>query len=416
MIIKVGNAADILTELHTHYAIKDLWSNQETWNGWTYEHDKAVKRCCKAYNISWHEPVQNLVVPWLYDRDGCAVHWYNQMKQPVIDKHLSLATVEVLIDVLSSHTELRLSEDGLRNLQKGRHTQGFTLLNSVLYEQGESYTKEMSPTVNAFESYSRFSAHLAFGALSIRKVFQAYQKRAHYIKQMPHGQKGQWPSAMLSFSEWLNWHCHFIQKLKDELRIEFKNIHSAYDYLREHDFKNDYFEACKVNITGYEMVDACISDLIAWLNFPMWTMVIIFASYHLWLQWRKPELYLLNLFAYYDPGIHYSQAQVQSGTTEISAIRIYKPIKQGINRDPEGVFISHWIPELREMNQGFIHIRWQAAWQMNGYTIPIAHEKTARKSAAEKLYGLRKNSIMHKDTVQKLLANMTVVSLICKVQ
>ena len=195
-MIKVGNAIDVLEKLHECYSIDGLWSHQETWNGWTYARDNAVKRWCKSRNILWHEPVQNGVVRRLDDRDGWAARWYHQIKKPLIDKPLNLTTVEVPSDVLPSYTDLGLTEDGATDLQKGGRIEGFKLLNSFLYERGEDYTKEMSSPVTAFESCSRISAHLAFGTLSMREVFQACEKRNQEIKQMPYGGKGKWPSAM----------------------------------------------------------------------------------------------------------------------------------------------------------------------------------------------------------------------------
>jgi deoxyribodipyrimidine photo-lyase len=406
LIIKVGNAVDVLENLHTRHPIEVLWSHQETWNGWTYERDKTVKRWCKSHNIPWHGPVQNGVIRCLDDRDSWAERWYHQMKQPLIDKPLNLQAIEESTDALPSYTELRLTENGLHDLQKGGRSEGLKLLHSFLYERGEGYTKEMSSPATAFESCSRFSAHLAFGTLSMREVFQVCEKRTQDIKHMPRGEKGKWSSAMRSFSGCLRWHCHFMQKLEDEPRIEFENMHTAYDSLREHAFNSDYFVAWKSGMTGYPMVDACMRALIAtgWLNFCMRAMVMSFASYHLWLHWRKPVLHLANLFTDYEPGIHYSQVQMQSGTTGINAIRIYNPIKQGVDHDPEGVCMRHWIPERRAMDQKFIHASWQASSQMNGYPMPIIDEKTARKSAAEKLYGLIKNNTTHKETAQKIVS------------
>ncbi|MDC0864720.1 FAD-binding domain-containing protein [Rickettsiaceae bacterium] len=407
LIIKVGNAVGVLEELHECHSIEILWSHQETWNGWTYARDKAVKRWCKSHNILWHEPVQNGVVRRLDDRDGWAARWYHQMTMPLIDRPLNLKTVKgIPIEVLPRYDELNLRRDISSEIQKGGCIEGLKALNSFLYERGEKYTKEMSSPVTAFASCSRLSAYLAFGALSMREVFQACEKRNHEIKQMPRGQKGKWPSAMRSFLGRLRWHCHFIQKLEDEPRIEFENMHPAYDGLRENDFNNDYFEAWKSGMTGYTMIDACIRALTAtgWLNFRMRAMVMSFASYHLWLHWRKPALHLANLFTDYEPGIHYSQVQMQSGTTGINAIRTYNPIKQGVDQDPEGVFIRHWIPELREMDQEFIHTPWQAASQMNGYPMPIIDEKTARKAAADELYGLRKNNTTHKEVAKKIVS------------
>ena len=406
LIIKVGNATDVLEDITKRHNTNALWSHQETWNGWTYARDKAVKRWCKSHNIPWHEPVQNGVVRRLNDRDGWAARWYHQMKKPLIYKPLKLQAIKETTDALPSYRELSLNEDGVHDLQKGGRTEGLKLLHSFLYERGEGYTKEMSSPVTAFESCSRLSAHLAFGTLSIREVFQACERRNQEIKQMPRGAKGKWPSAMRSFSGRLRWNCHFIQKLEDEPRIEFENMHPAYDGLRGDDFNEEYFEAWKAGMTGYPMVDACMRALTAtgWLNFRMRAMVMSFASYHLWLHWRKPALHLANLFNDYEPGIHYSQVQMQSGTTGINAIRIYNPIKQGIDQDPDSVFIRHWIPELQEMDQAFIHTPWQAASQMNGYPMPIVDEKTAHKAAADKLYGLRRNNATHKETAKKIVS------------
>lgn len=47
-------------------------------------------------------------------------------------------------------------------------------------------------------------------------------------------------------------------------------------------------------------------------------------------------------------------------TIGINSIRIYNPIKQGIDHDPVGTFIRRWIPELRDINQEYIQMPWQA--------------------------------------------------------
>lgn len=404
LVIKVGNAVDILQLMHQRYNIQALWSHQETWNGWTYERDKQVRKWSSANNILWQEPVQNGVIRRLKSRDGWAARWYTQMSKPMVLTPKKLLAIHEISDVLPTLQQLGLRDDGCVMRQKGGRSAGLKLLNSFLLERGEGYTQEMSSPVTAFDSCSRISAHLAFGTLSMREVFQASEARSQQIKNMPFGTKTKWSKAIRSFSGRLRWHCHFIQKLEDEPRIEFENMHPACNGLRENDFNPDYFAAWKAGKTGYPMVDACMRALTAtgWLNFRMRAMLMSFASYHLWLHWRESAIHLATLFTDYEPGIHYSQAQMQSGTTGMNSIRIYNPIKQGLDHDPDGRFIRKWIPELANMPQEFIHAPWKAPSQMSGYPMPIVDETIARKAAASILYGLRKN-FEYKETTRKIV-------------
>ena len=173
--------------------------------------------------------------------------------------------------------------------------------------------------------------------------------------------------------------------------------------MRERDFNREYFEAWKAGKTGYPMVDACMRALNAtgWINFRMRAMLMSFASYHLWLHWRETSLHLARMFTDYEPGIHYCQAQMQSGTTGINSIRIYNPIKQGIDQDPNGEFIRRWVPELADMDADLIHTPWKAESKLNGYPLPIVEESTARKEAAARLYALRK-SPGHRDQAKQV--------------
>jgi deoxyribodipyrimidine photo-lyase len=104
------------------------------------------------------------------------------------------------------------------------------------------------------------------------------------------------------------------------------------------------------------MVDACMRALHAggWINFRMRAMLMSFASYHLWQHWREPALHLARLFLDFEPGIHFPQAQMQSGTTGINAVRIYSPVKQVRDHDPEGRFIRRWCPELAAVPDSYL--------------------------------------------------------------
>lgn len=123
------------------------------------------------------------------------------------------------------------------------------------------------------------------------------------------------------------------------------------------DFCQEYYDAWCQGRTGFPFVDACMRCLIdcGWLNFRMRAMLVSFATYNLWLDWKKIAGHLARVFLDYEPGIHYPQLQMQAGTTGINAMRVYNCTKQGKDQDPNGVFIRKYVPELRNVPLEYIH-------------------------------------------------------------
>jgi deoxyribodipyrimidine photo-lyase len=167
-------------------------------------------------------------------------------------------------------------------------------------------------------------------------------------------------AGLSGFLSRLYWHCHFIQKLESEPAIEWRNMHRGYDDLREQAFNLEYFEALKDARTGWPMVDACVVMLreTGWLNFRMRSMLVSVAAYPLWLHWRPVGEWLATQFLDYEPGIHWSQLQMQSGTTGINTTRVYNPIKQAQDHDPHGVFVRRWLPYMREVPDTWLFEPW----------------------------------------------------------
>jgi len=388
LAVLVGSATDIFDRLNSQYQINTIFSHQETWNLWTYDRDKTVKSWAIDNKVAWTEIPRNGVIRNLGNRDGWSRKWYFAMSAPLTSAPSKIKSIKINSDTIPEASHLNLSPKQPISSQIATRSAAIDTLNSFLNLRGHNYTFEMSSPITAETSCSRISPYLAFGQISVR---EAYQITEIYARGLGDNDKKH-SKSLKSFLSRLRWHCHFMQKLEDQPSIETRTLHTSFEKLRPSLSDNKVLEAWETGMTGYPMIDACMRYLntTGWLNFRMRAMLVSFASYHLWLDWRFTAKHLAQQFLDYEPGIHYSQIQMQSGTTGMNSIRIYNPIKQGMDQDPDGDFIKQWVPELRNLPAQFVHQPWLIKDGSLNYPKPIVDEKLARAVAKEKIYSLKK--------------------------
>lgn len=371
LLLRRGEAVEQLDRLHRETGFVRLWSHEETGQRVTFDRDLRVARWCRDRGIVWEERRQDGVVRRLARRDGWAERWARRMS----------GRMEPPPQVLGPGRPTGLASEGVlgpeslglgpvipSGWQVGGETVAREVLGSFLEDRGVGYRTEMSSPLTAATACSRISPYLAWGCVSMRTVHQAALQRQEALgwrRSAGEPVDRRWSGALSSFQARLRWHCHFMQKLEDEPRIEFENFNRAYDGLREAFTESEEgqlrLEAWRQGRTGFPLVDACLRSVRAtgWLNFRMRAMVMSVASYHLWLHWRPTAIHLARCFLDFEPGIHFSQAQMQSGTTGINTVRIYNPTLQALEHDPQGVFIRRWVPELAAVPDAFLAEPWR---------------------------------------------------------
>ena len=357
--VVTGEVTDVLSRLMALAPFDALYAHEETGNAVTYRRDLAVGRWCRAHGVDWVETAQFGVVRRLPSRQRWQSQWAAHTRAPVWPTPETLQPVPLpwREPAMPRADQLGLQDADPPQRQRGGRAQALAVLHAFLGERSAQYRGGISSPLRAPTACSRLSPYLALGCLSLREVVQATQ---HHLAQLP-PEAARQRQGLSAFMSRLVWHCHFIQKLEDEPELEWRNLHRGYDGLRDEAAHPEHLQALMQGRTGWPMVDACVAMLreTGWLNFRMRAMLVSVAAYPLWLHWRPVGLWLARQFLDYEPGIHWSQLQMQSGTTGINTTRVYNPIKQAHDHDPQGHFVRRWLPAMRRVPDAWLFEPWR---------------------------------------------------------
>ena len=326
-----------------------------------------------------------------FDRDTWSKNWNHIMNSDLlgVPKPSNNKDRLNLIGFSDFKNEISCEFSGLSNIQEGGTSKAKELLETFLDQRCKGYRIKMSSPSQSEESCSRLSPHFTYGSISIRQVYQQLNKMLPELNNK---------KDLYSFKKRLYWHCHFVQKLHTEPELEFYSMHRMCDDLRP-DYDDEIIEKWIEGETGFPFLDACMKFLNenGWINFRMRAMIMSFASYNLWQPWQKTSPRLAELFTDYEPGIHISQVQMQSGVTGINLPRIYSISKQSMDQDPDAEWTKNLLPQLNDFDPKLIHNA-----ELNDSYIPqIVDLKTSAKFARDQIWGIRK-SIEFKNEARKV--------------
>ena len=205
---------------------------------------------------------------------------------------------------------------------------------------------------------SRLSPHLHFGEISPRQVWRAVQDAVDANRQ-----PGTSRAASVYLSE-IGWRefahhllFHFPRTTNEPLRPEFAKFPWRDD--------DTALRKWQRGRTGYPIVDAGMRELWAtgWMHNRVRMIVASFLTKDLLIPWQEGAKWFWDTLVDADLASNTLGWQWTAGCGADAApyFRVFNPVSQGNQFDPEGEYVRRWVPELAKLPAQWIHLPWEAS-------------------------------------------------------
>ncbi|MFF6995348.1 cryptochrome/photolyase family protein [Streptomyces sp. NPDC008313] len=200
----------------------------------------------------------------------------------------------------------------------------------------------------AGDATSRLSPHLHFGTLSPVELVRRAREQGG-------------PGAE-AFVRQLCWRDFHHQVLAARPEASFQDYRTRHDHWRDEKEAAADIAAWQAGRTGYPVVDAAMRQLRheGWMHNRARLLTASFLTKTLYVDWRIGARHFLSLLVDGDIVNNQLNWQWAAGTgTDTRPHRVLNPVLQGRRYDPDGAYVRRWVPELRDVDDRFVHEPWR---------------------------------------------------------
>ena len=236
---------------------------------------------------------------------------------------------------------------------EGGETAGLQRLQHYVWEADclKSYKKTRNGMVGADYS-SKLSAWLALGCLSPRRVFETVQQ---YEAERVKNDSTYWLVFELLWRDYFRFIC-----AKHGDRVFYPSGLRGLKLDWQQDWSR--FDAWRQGMTGFPLVDANMRELAAsgFMSNRGRQNVASFLTKNLGIDWRMGAEWFESLLVDYDPCSNYGNWNYTAGVgNDARGFRYFNIAKQSNDYDPDGTYVKHWLPELKDVPAAKVHAPWK---------------------------------------------------------
>ena len=355
LLVRIGNPIEDIPKLARQLQVDAVFANKD-YEPYAKTRDLKVSKNLLANGINFKLYKDQVIFeyPEIISGQGRPYRVYTPYKnswlkslepQHISDQVINLKALASLQDTNKHITKWSFSTLGFEEnslwLEAGE-TAAHKRLNQFKKIENDYSDNRNFPCIQ--DGTSGLSVHLRFGTVSIRQLVRNTQRKNNI------GVKT-WLSELI----WRD----FYQTILDQVPHVAKTCFQTECDKIEWPGKSGHFELWCKGMTGYPIVDAAMRHFnnTGWMHNRLRMIVASFLTKDLLVNWRKGESWFARKLLDFDLAANNGgwQWSASTGCDAQPYFRIFNPITQSKNCDPDGSFIRHHIPELSGFSDRRIH-------------------------------------------------------------